>query len=123
MVNKIEFFHGVVEITPVGVMKEKFNMSAKQILDYKKDIGLVNDEDAEKMLKTLSVERKSSQRKVSTLNKNLPYKEITDREQFRLDLEERGVKFCKSCYGLNLKQLRAEADRLQLKLEWDMLPR
>lgn len=44
-------------------------------------------------------------------------------EQFRRDLQYRGVTFCKSRYGVKLSDLKAEAARLGLKINWETIKR
>lgn len=44
-------------------------------------------------------------------------------EQFRRDLQYRGVSFCRDRYGVKLSDLKSEASRLGIKINWDNLKR
>lgn len=89
----------------------------------KRDPLTVKLEDAER-------QRRFNKQEVAALPKSkwrLPlerHRSETDQiEQFRRDLQYRGVSFCKSRYGVKLADLKAEAARLGLKINWETIKR
>jgi len=89
----------------------------------KRDSLTVKLEDAER-------QRRFDKQEVASLPKSkwrLPLErhrsEADQIDQFRRDLQYRGVSFCKNRYGVKLSDLKAEAARLGLKINWETIKR
>jgi hypothetical protein len=91
----------------------------------KPNITLVRKEDAERQRRFEASEKAKEQEATKKVGSvwRLPIDDNESVNRFRREIVNHGLSFCFKKYGATANQIKAEAERLKLKINWDIVRR